>query len=205
MKITLIGEFNPYSPDPKMALYPIPAAGAGARGARVMRALDMSEDAYLSTFVRHDLLHEPRWSVPEARRRARDILRTSESRMVLLGARVAAAFGLTPFWGFCFQQRTVVLHGDVTRRVLVLPHPSGRSRAWNEPYARDRARAAFARLRAEEQQPYIICTCPASSEFDSPCPRHGLQPIGQRADGSYSPPEYDPWPVCEVGSGDVYE
>lgn len=36
-----------------------------------------------------------------------------------------------------------------------------------------------------------ICLCPATSEFDPPCPAHGVRPIGQHGDGSYEPGEYD--------------
>lgn len=35
------------------------------------------------------------------------------------------------------------------------------------------------------------CFCPATSEYDPPCPRHGVRPIGQRGDGSMVPVEHE--------------
>ncbi len=36
-----------------------------------------------------------------------------------------------------------------------------------------------------------ICTCPATSEFDAPCAKHGIRPIGMRSDGSFAPNEFE--------------
>jgi uracil-DNA glycosylase len=56
--------------------------------------------------------------------------------VVLLGARVAQAFALkfTPF---------SVVAACNPAQFVILPHPSGLSRAWNEPGAFDRARGVL--------------------------------------------------------------
>lgn len=76
-------------------------------------------------------------------------LRLEHDVVVLLGRRVAAAFGVDarwPFYEWTFLLRgpcpraerwpLVVTDQEVTRAV-VLPHPSGRSRWWNDPMALD--------------------------------------------------------------------
>ena len=35
------------------------------------------------------------------------------------------------------------------------------------------------------------CMCPATSEYDPPCPAHGVRPIGMRGDGSWAVTEED--------------
>ena len=67
-----------------------------------------------------------------------------------LGARVSAAFGV-PFRERLFDPEVCVLRApDIRRRILVAPHPSGRSREWNDPRAPERLRAALARLESGE-------------------------------------------------------
>jgi hypothetical protein len=60
--------------------------------------------------------------------------------LVLCGRRVASAFGVgeLPFF-----ERARSGSFDV----VVVPHPSGRSRWWNDPWNRRQARAFFGRLR----------------------------------------------------------
>ncbi len=131
MRPLLVGESNPYGADPRFALYPEPAGCAGARLCHVI--LDMTADEYLAAFDRVNLLDCPRWSLPASREAAQRLLDRGQD-LVLLGARVAHAFD--PAWGAFSEYRAAGL------RVLVLPHPSGRCRAWNEPGAVERARAA---------------------------------------------------------------
>lgn len=45
--------------------------------------------------------------------------------------------------------------------------------------------------RAPERANDPICFCPAASEYDPPCPKHGVRPIGQGGDGSMVPGEYE--------------
>lgn len=142
----LVGENNPYSADPRHALYPYPP---GCAGARLCAILGMSRRDYLAAFERRNLLAQAKWSVPAARTAANalvDELRDGD-RLVLLGAKVAAAFG------FRFElvvEHRVALPGSVNYRALVLPHPSGLSRAWNEPGTVARVREAVARFRLGE-------------------------------------------------------
>lgn len=124
-RVLLVGESNPYGADPYFALYPEPP---GCAGARLCAILGMTDREYLHTFDRCNLTTLV-WSLPSARQAATRL--TAEYR-VLLGARVAAAHGLT-FEPFCNVQ-------DDGWRGVILPHPSGRSRLWNEPGAAARAR-----------------------------------------------------------------
>jgi hypothetical protein len=157
VKPLLVGETNPYGSDPRFALYPRPLGSAGSRFCHVI--LGMEEPEYLDAFDRVNLLVGPKWSAPKARLAARALLDgTPKGKpavlpshrfeygqpLVLLGARVARAFRLssTPF----------VLHpwGDGRgdhRQILVLPHPSGRCRRWNEPGTFEKARKAVRSLR----------------------------------------------------------
>lgn len=146
-RVWLIGEQNPYGSDPKFALYPLPPRAAGGRFARV---LGLDDRAYLRAFVRRNLLTADRWSVPAARSAADQILaeHPAHDRMVLLGARVAAAFGLSFRDHLCEVRRELVgTTSPQVRDVLVVPHPSGLSRAWNDPATAPRVRAAVEVLR----------------------------------------------------------
>lgn len=144
----LVGESNPYGADPYYALYPDPPGCSGHRLCRLVLRLD--PDEYLERFVRKNLLalgRGRRWSLPLAREAAADFVRRSEGApFVLLGARVAAAFGLTyaPFSHF---------GGTDGRCGVVLPHPSGLSRGWNAPGAFDRAREMILGLCPPEANP----------------------------------------------------
>lgn len=151
-RIWLVGEHNPYSADPRLALFPAPAQSAGAR---LCAMLGMGRAEYLKEFERRNLMpHEVAgWSAPAARLRADEVLRAHPigDGLVLLGARVSAAFG-ADFRSMLFRPRFVqVGAGDVLRglNVLVLPHPSGRSREWNRPEAAALLRGAMDLLRED--------------------------------------------------------
>lgn len=130
----LVGEANPHSADPEHALYPWPANSAGARMAR---HLGLTHEDYLNRFERVNLfsIPPPVWSKgarDSAVLYATTLLHVFRNVrvIVLLGERVAAAFGCwrQPWWTVSEQ----VHYGHVVRFVKV-PHPSGRSRAWNDP------------------------------------------------------------------------
>lgn len=128
----LVGEANPYGADPEFALYPLPEQASGARLARI---LGMQKTEYLRTFDRVNLC--PRfWSAREARERALWIANEPRSVIVLLGSQVTRAFG-EKYVPFTTSRRD---EGRTTR--VILPHPSGRCRLWDEPDAIGRARAA---------------------------------------------------------------
>jgi hypothetical protein len=131
MKPLLVGEANPYGGDPYFALYPEPDGCAGQRLCKLVMQLDCSE--YLARFDRVNLC--PRtWSMKLARERA-SAYRVAElpERIVLLGAKVTRAFG---FEYAPFTRR-------LSSRFVILPHPSGLSRAWYEPGAYERARSVL--------------------------------------------------------------
>lgn len=138
MKPMLIGESNPYGSDPAYALYPHPEGSSGHRLATEI--LRMLVGDYLAAFRRCNL-SVGAWCLPEARIAA---AAASGDRLILLGRRVCDAFELeyTPF-------RIHEQFGSGPRRLLVLPHPSGLCRTWNDPMAAATARLVVASLVPE--------------------------------------------------------
>lgn len=139
MRPLLVGEQNPYGRDPRYALYPEPPNSAGGRLCRLVMGLTVKR--YISLFDRVNLC-AGNWSAREARETALRLRgessRAGDARVtVLLGKRVCTAFE-RPFEPFTTNVGTC----DVVKFV-VLPHPSGLSRAWNEPGAHERARAVL--------------------------------------------------------------
>lgn len=147
-KPLLVGELNPYGSNPAFALYPLPEQ---ASGGRLCKILGLTRVEYLDKFDRIDLLRAediaPRkgmfktWSIPLARAAARKLLDQPTRTLILLGARVAAAFGL--------KREQALLHRDFgtnQHTVITIPHPSGRNRAWHDPTYVERVREL---LRAE--------------------------------------------------------
>lgn len=136
----LVGESNPYGRDPRYALFPLPLGSVGARLCRTV--LDLEIGQYLKLFDRANLLElgrDGKWKVREAELAARGLLLMREvSPLVLLGTRVANAFTAhdpAPYSSWTFTDER-----DREWRALYLPHPSGRSRAWNVEGAFERAR-----------------------------------------------------------------
>jgi hypothetical protein len=128
----LVGEANPYGGDPAYALYPLPVNSAGGRLCRLIMGLEVRD--YLQRFNRRNLC-ATKWSMPEARRTAGEILGApSGCTVVLFGAKVCSAFdrGFNPY--------TIERDPGLSRTLVILPHPSGLSRAWNEPGSFERAR-----------------------------------------------------------------
>jgi hypothetical protein len=165
-RVWLVGEHNPYGSDPRFALYPYPPNSAGGRLARV---LGIDRRGYLGAFERRNLLDVERWSAPAARdaaARVRAEMADGDSA-VLLGARVAAAFGFT-FEPLRVHRRFADGRGDPDLEArlgqrgiafLLVPHPSGRSRAWNDPALAPRVRAAVAALRTGDHLVEAKSTC----------------------------------------------
>lgn len=137
-KPLLVGEVNPYGSRPKYALYPEPERATGDRLCRLVMGLE--HDDYLERFDRANLC-TGKWSAPAARSRAIDlIVEVGHHPIVLLGVKVAGAFGVDKA---PFQVIRHYIAGAAPRTVVVLPHPSGLCRAWNVPGAFDRARAVL--------------------------------------------------------------
>lgn len=136
MKPVLVGELNPYGGDDYYALYPAPDGCSGHRLCQLV--LGMHRSVYLETFERVNLCRG-KWSVKDARIAAKRL--TDAGRYcVLLGKKVSTAFD-TPFDVFEAQFLDAK---DGHGGLLVLPHPSGLCRMWNEPDAFVKARAAVA-------------------------------------------------------------
>jgi len=134
----LVGEDNPHSVDPRYALYPYPPNCAGHRLQDKVLGVGLSE--YLGAYRRVNLC-EGRWRAAAAREKAGEILRDCrELPLVLLGAKVAAAFGqdFRPF-----TVRWLEVGGRFVTVAVLLPHPSGRCRVWNDPGSYERARGAM--------------------------------------------------------------
>ncbi len=157
MRPLLVGEDNPYSRDPRYALYPSPDHSAGGRLCRLIMGLSTKD--YIRGFERVNLC-AGEWSMREAKQTVCD-LKTDrwtsqipafgsdpdmvngrfphfiDDKIVLLGAKVCEAFNSSykPF-------EVARVSGCV---FAILPHPSGRCRAWNEPGAFERARETLCR------------------------------------------------------------
>lgn len=130
-KPLIVGELNPYGGDPYFALYPSPRNCSGERLCRLVLA--MQDYDYLETFDRVNLCAGT-WSAKIAKGMARDIV-ASRERIILLGKKVATAFGIKAAQPF-----------SVHDNVLILPHPSGLCRLWNDPGAFRRARDCVAKF-----------------------------------------------------------
>jgi hypothetical protein len=137
VKALLVGETNPLSDLPEHALYPYPKGCSGERMQRLVTGLTVQ--GYLRTFDRVDLC-VGRWSIVAARRRSQELLETPRPCVVLLGAKVCHAFGVEfePF------TRPELRAGSRTQAAVVLPHPSGLNRLWQEAGAYDRAQRLLA-------------------------------------------------------------
>jgi len=140
MKPLLVGEANPYGNDPRFALYPYPERASGHRLAVLVMGMEPRQ--YIRAFDRVNLCPE-RWSVGVARERA-DAVKADPSHrvIVLLGSKVAAAFGVKyePFTVHELWPGFLSPPCLAKKRFVVLPHPSGLCRAWNEPGSFDKAR-----------------------------------------------------------------
>lgn len=142
-KPLLVGEDNPYGrddprfADPHYALYPLPAHSAGGRLCRVIMQMQMTE--YMRAFDRVNLCATV-WSMTEARASAvRIVAEPPRPAIVLFGSKVCSAFGVdfAPFEIVALAPKSP---DGAVRRLVVLPHPSGRSMVWNTPGAIERAR-----------------------------------------------------------------
>jgi hypothetical protein len=128
VKPLIVGEINPYGHDERFALYPYPDGCAGERLCHMVMGLNRK--TYLDSFDRVNLLQQDRWSAPAARASANRLaVLDAEYRRtyVLLGRKVSEAFAL-----YECAMPSLVRRGDVSA-IVVLPHPSGRNRAWNDP------------------------------------------------------------------------
>ena len=131
MKPLLVGEMNPYGADPHFALYPAPEKSAGWR--LCVKVMGLPRAEYLRRFDRANLC-TGKWSVVAARAEASRLAALDHVVYVLFGKKVCDAFRLD------FSPFTVVAPPRQAKRAVILPHPSGLCRAWNEAGAFERAR-----------------------------------------------------------------
>ena len=145
--VVVVGEMNPYGGDPRYALYDEPVGSAGGRLRRLVFGL--RSDTYHRRTRRFNLCTGV-WSTAKARASASRILGLcgQDDTVVLLGRKVAAAFGLDHLAPFTSK---AIVHEDrkLALRYVLLPHPSGRCRGWNEPGAYELAREMLSAVRPD--------------------------------------------------------
>lgn len=132
-KILLVGEMNPYGADPRYALYNQPENSAGGRLQRLIFGID-GRRWYL-----------PMWRVnlcvgsfdfDKAERRAAELAEPAPwTTIVLLGVKVATAFGRVPVGGASVR--------------LLIPHPSGRNASRWDAEAIQRTRQRLSEIAPE--------------------------------------------------------
>jgi len=135
----LIGEANPYGENSEFALWPNPPNCAGWRLCH--RIFLMGTTEYLRAFHRINLCPHT-WSIKIARERAQKIKAEMEGPLILLGAKVCQGFVIA-FQPFTVQTNII----GPEREMLILPHPSGRNLAWNDPKSAERARLLVRQMR----------------------------------------------------------
>ena len=136
MKPVIVGMNNPYSVDPKYALYPHPTGSAGHRLFEMLRAagnrmnIKVTPLKYVDAFDRINLLNETKWDPAKAKSLSPAVLAYLKGRTVVLCGKSSANilgmqkvdFGTTPkfdtYWDFSYY---------------VIPHPSGLCREYNDP------------------------------------------------------------------------
>jgi hypothetical protein len=144
-RILLLGECNPYGPDPEFALYCEPP---GCSGHRLRLILGLPVPAYLGLHRKN--LCDGDWSTKSAQARAFELLSPPVpwQVIVLLGRKVTRTFEklaldsvpLVPFSArTCCPGMTLVS----------LPHPSGQNAALWPSRARERARQILQALAPE--------------------------------------------------------
>lgn len=126
----LVGELNLLSNDPNHALFPYPTNGSGGRLAMI---LGLTPTQYMNMFDRVNLC-TGRWSLAKARIRVCEVVAGREV-IVLLGSKVTAACG--------YRYEPFRVYYAPSAKIVVLPHPSGLCRVWNDPLAEHRARVAL--------------------------------------------------------------
>lgn len=147
-RFTLIGMNNPYRPEPLFALYPVPVGSAGNRIWRMMNAQhpDFTMSEYRDVFDRRNMV-VGEWDRVRASVQAAEWLRDGVfdgGHVVLLGKEVITAFRVAgldittkPQFKFCAPR------GKTGGHWCHVPHPSGRSHAWNDPVVKAEAEKFF--------------------------------------------------------------
>lgn len=139
MRPVILGMNNPYSTDPYYALYPHPENSAGARICAMFLAsasqagLPLTRRDYIKGFDRRNLVDTPTWNMEYARQRANQARGELQGRKVVIcGTAVLGVLGLRRHEWLVWSERSGDLFKDPFDYVLV-PHPSGRCREYNDP------------------------------------------------------------------------
>lgn len=138
----LLAMNNPYSDDPRHALYPHPVGSAGHRLWQMLRARvpTVTRHSYIRDFDRRNLVQARQWSALAARQAADSLVASVQGRVVLvLGSDVRNILGLEPQLVHPIEDR------GVTWRQL--PHPSGRNLWYNSAENREVAGMLLEELR----------------------------------------------------------
>ena len=127
-RVALSGMNNPHGPHPRMALWPDPPGCAGHRLWQLTAArTGASAMDYARAFHRYNLVQRGDFSRNAARDRWHLIepeLLSEFDTLVLLGVEVSQAIGLD------------IPLLTITPSMILLPHPSGRNRWYNDPVNR---------------------------------------------------------------------
>lgn len=130
--------------------HPLMPFPVGAAGSRLASYAAMPAGQWLGRFYRRNLFAshvEDGWSAVDARARAAELrewmLSLGSFRVLLLGRRVADAFGIDRPWTRV-EEFHVDSGGDTgtTLELLAIPHPSGLNHDYNDPRVRVAAGAA---------------------------------------------------------------
>lgn len=140
-RVALIGMNNPYSDNPRRALWPDPPNCTGWRVWKMLEArTGATQTDYLRAFHRYNLVLSGHWHSGDAARRWHQIqpeLSQNFDTLVLLGKSVQRAAG--------------VMCGDVlvTRGLVCIPHPSGLNRWYNSDVNRQTVEVILEELYTE--------------------------------------------------------
>lgn len=139
----IVGEAPGKHTSPRLPMFPWPASSAGGR---LLKMAGITAGEYIGRLRRRNLWETYEQAeeagAPEDRARGELALDSifafdANERIVVLGDRVARAFGLDGIW----KSRTVT-RGDTTVEIKSIAHPSGRSLVYNDAKARACAQAA---------------------------------------------------------------
>lgn len=131
----VVGENPGPNTHPDLPLFPWPDTSSAGR---LMAMSELTPSEYLGGLYRRNLVDDHEWSWQDAKSKAREIVTAlfdldRDLRVVLCGAKVAKCFGLpADFW------QPVKL--DTRQTAVVVPHPSGMNRIYNDRACRARTR-----------------------------------------------------------------
>lgn len=131
----VVGENPGPNTHPDLPLFPWPDTSSAGR---LMAMSELTPGEYLGGLYRRNLVDAHEWSKPAARSRAREMITAlfdlgRDFRVVLCGSKVARCFGVEPdFW--------MPLRLETRQTAVVIPHPSGLNRIYNDRACRARTR-----------------------------------------------------------------